>query len=548
MLLRRVPHVSEGRPSHFSPTRREGNLGAARGIRTRATHAVATFSLYPSLSESSRGDENMSNAKLPSLSMVLKGLLPGSPPYRGGSQRDLAPTAAASSSSSAKAAAAGAGSAPGAPMSRPPFQQELALTPVSASQRSDTSGGYRRRRDEMDLMNEMESPGGSVFSDSCSTATYGGGGGGGWGGSSWDGSDHEGGGPASSDHGERHGMGVPASSGGVSGGGGGIGGGGAYGIGCTSKRAKLTQRSLSRLSDESNGTGIMGGSDIGGMVGSGSHARAALMGRKLSAGSIEGLHRRRFEQSASHSTEEWQAMSKAGRVLGVDSLEERDVEEQRRRTSDKAARYFGVGIEELPQQTAHNAARDRHKWAPPRSSASKAARMFSVASAADPDDGEGDAGAGAGRRGRKPTTKSSRRLVRSRSLQDRRSGGGAWSSVSKTRQGSISSLIRALEINGDSDAGTSQNGSSDNGSEDILPKKGTGGGGARQETGSNRSTRATESCSSVSDLAPTDPDGISNHGGSSSGGGAAASAANGQLQADHHQQQKQQHQQHQHIR
>jgi len=74
----------------------------------------------------------------------------------------------------------------------------------------------------MDMMSEIESPGGSVFSDSCSTATYGGGGGGGWGGSSWDGSDHEGGGPASSDHGERLGTGGAGGvvTGGIIGGGG----------------------------------------------------------------------------------------------------------------------------------------------------------------------------------------------------------------------------------------------------------------------------------------------------------------------------------------
>lgn len=274
------------------------------------------------------------------------------------------------------------------------------------------------------------------------------------------------------------------------------------------------------------------------MVGAGARARGGgPLVRSVSA--LDGGQRggRVFEQSMSHSTEEWRAMSKAGRVLGVDSLEERDVEDQRRASSLKAARVLGVdNVAELQQSAA--AARERQnreKWAgaPPRSSASKAARMLGVKHPSDAEEKEP-------RRGRKQTTKTT--LRRSRSLSSR----GA-----KPRQGGITSLIRALEINGGSEAGsTSQNGSSEsgdcssldyNGSEDLPHKKG---GGGKQETGSNRSTRATESCSSVSDLANTDPDGVSCHGGSSRGGSSVA----GQQQADQQQHEQKQQQQQQHTR
>ena len=490
---------------------------------------------------------------LPSLSTVLRGILPGSPPYKA-SQRDVSGHRAA-----AAGGGGGSGSTPAAPGGQPPSHQDLTLTPEAGSQRSESSGGYRRRREELDEMGEIESPGGgSVFSDnSCSTAIYhdraggGAGGGGSWGGSSWDGSDYEGGGPSSSDYEgvqqqqqqQRGGAGGGASSSSV-----GVMSANAYGLssgsGCTSKRAKLTSRSLSRLSDEPvNGMGIMEGRD---MVGAGARARGGPLVRSMS--SLDGQRGGRvFEQSMSHSTEEWRAMSKAGRVLGVDSLEERDVEDQRRASSVKAARILGVeNVAELQQSVA--AARERQKWAPPRSSASKAARMLGVKHPDDVEEKEG-------RRGRKATTKAT--LRRSRSLSAR--GGAKRGSGSKPRQGGITSLIRALEINnnnntnGGSEAGsygsTSQNGSSDTGEdcssvdysynggggeEDLPHKKGRCGG--KQETGSNRSTRATESCSSVSDVANTDPDGLSIHCGSSRG--SSSGAGGRQQQADQHAQQQ----------
>ncbi|CAN0122496.1 unnamed protein product, partial [Ectocarpus sp. 6 AP-2014] len=378
------------------------------------------------------------------------------------------------------------------------------------------------------MMPELYSPGGSsVFSDgSCSTAPYGrGGSSSGWCGSSWDGSDHESGGQGSADYeaaaqqqrergggvGVGGGMGhVPlssvaaASAAATAGGGGGGGGYSSASSGCTSKRAKLTSRSLTRLGDEPavNGSGVVGSSagamDIGGGSTSDGRARARdgfLKGRGMSLDGGGGGRRGHFEQSMSHSTEEWRAMSKAARVLGVDSLEERDVEDQRRASSVKAAQILGVGVENVAElQQNANAARDRH-WAPPRSSASKAARMLGVSDVDDLEDGEG-------RRGRKATTNKDRRLARSRSVSSRGARGSSGSKATRA-QGTISSLIRALEINGGtatgstSQTGSSDNGSSsvgDNGSEDLHQiKKGLG---KQQETGSNRSTRATESCSS----------------------------------------------------
>lgn len=428
-------------------------------------------------------------------------------------------------------------------MEKPLTHQDRVLTPVSTSQRSGSSGGYRRRRDELDLNSEIDSPGGSVFSDaSCSTATYGvsggvgGGGGGSWGGSSWDGSDHEGGGPGSSDYDamhqrERHAMGVPSSSGCLV-------GGGAYGSGSgNSKRAKLTSRSLSRLSepDHHHGSGIMGGGAgmVGGGVGGARSPAGLLMTGEMLMRSGAGFDNSQgrsggrpghFVQSMSHTTEEWRAMSKAGRVLGVDSLEERDVEDQRRASSVKAARILGVenvaDVAELQQNAT--AARRRQNWAPPRSNTSR--RPGRTADSA----GETAEGQREGRRrGAKPT-KRPQRLSRSVSLSSR----GPKGSGSKVKQGSISSLIRALEINGGSEAGKSQNGSSDNGdgssvggdngSEDLPRKKG---GGGKQETASNRSTRATESCSSVSDLAHTDRDGMSSHAGSALGDSCSSPAS-----------------------
>ncbi|CAN0412584.1 unnamed protein product, partial [Hapterophycus canaliculatus] len=297
------------------------------------------------------------------------------------------------------------------------------------------------------------------------------------------------------------------------------GAGGGVG-GCTSKRAKLTSRSLSRLSDEAvNSMGIIGGGDMAGMAAGGggprTHAGLHMRGKVMSAGSVLDTDRRHghFEQ-----TEEGRAMSKALRILGVDSLEERDVEDRIRASTDKAARILGVdNLAELQQ----NVARDRQNWAPPRSSASKSARMPGVLGSTDDLD---DGGGGEGRRGRKATAKT-RRLARSRSLSASRGGGSGGggggarggSGGSKPRQSNLSSLIRALEINnnnsssskkhqhGGSETGTSENGDGNSslgdndGSEQDLPrKKGGGGGRGKQETGSNRSTRATESCSSLS--------------------------------------------------
>lgn len=522
------------------PKRARVDRGWREKQRARA-HIVSASPLSFSLPR----ERERSKMSLPSLSTVLRGILPGSPPYKGsGSQRDV-------SGHRAAAPGGGGGSTPATPGGQVPSHQDLALTPEAASQRSENSGGYRRRREELEAMGEIESPGGgSVFSDnSCSTATYGGVGGS-WAGSSWEGSDYEGSAPSSTDYEamqQRGGGGAAAGASSV-----GVVGRGAYGLssGCTSKRAKLTSRSLSRLTDEPvNGMGIIEGSDIGSMVGGGARTRRGPLERSMSAALDGGGSGQRsgrvFEQSMSHSTEEWRAMSKAGRVLGVDSLEERDVEDQRRASSVKAARILGVeNVAELQQSAA--AARERQKWAPPRSSASKAARMLGVK---DPHDDVKNVEEKEGRRGRKQTTKITGR--RSRSLSTR---GAKRSSGSKPRQGGITSLIRALEINGSSEAGsTSQNGSGSsengdcssldynyNGGEDLPHKKGRG----KQETGSKCSTRATESCSSLSDLAHTDPDGLSCHGGSSRGG----SSVSGHQQQNQEQQKKQQQQQQQHTR
>lgn len=443
---------------------------------------------------------------LPSLSTVLRGILPGSPPHKGhkGEHR-------------AAGAAGAAGSTSAAAGGQPPSHQDLALTPEETSQHPETSGGYRCTREELDVVSKIESPGGGR------TGTYWAGGGRSWGGSSWGGSDYEGGGPSSSDYEagmqqhQRGGGGAGAA--GASSTAGGVLGGGAYGLssGCISKRAKLTSRSLSSLSDEPvNGMGIMEGSDVGG-TGGGARARGGSLVRSISAlkvqrsGSV-------FEHSTSHSTQEWCAMSTAGRVLGVDSLEERDVEDKRRAMTVEAARILGVvNVAEL-QPNATAAHEERQTWAPPRSSASKAARRL---------------GKWEGRRRREQTTT---QLSRFLSLPAR--GGKADSgSASKPKlQHASSSLIRLLGILESSEAGSSEDGDCSsldyNGSEDLTHRKGRW----KHETGSNRSTRATESCSSVSDLAHTDPDGLSYYGGSSRGD----TSVYGQDEAHQEQQQKQQ--------
>ncbi|CAM9878976.1 unnamed protein product [Laminaria digitata] len=442
---------------------------------------------------------------LPSLSSVLRGIgvgLPGSPPGTaksgssgGGSSgrrpkpaEVLANSAAPSSASSAKdqLPTPAAEQQPSKQKEqRDNGKQRQLLTPVPGSRAATptpSTGGYRRRRHELEMMSDDISSPGSAFSGSgcpsegsCSTATYAGGSGpgsgpdhsgGGWGSSSWDGSDHAW--DAGESDRQRRAMGQLTVTpwGGGSGGGGG-GSSGAYG---TSKRAKLeTSRSLSAMSSSQpeSSAGDAADAGAGGDGGGGAHGRGAahLRGKPGSAGSV--LEQGYRQHSQSHSTDEWRAMAKAARVLGVDSLEERDVEDQRRASMVKAARMLGVeNVEELHQ----NAARNRQKWAPPRSSASKAARMLGVEDVSE--------------------------LHRDAST-DRDRGGSSRKQLgaNKARQGSISCLIRALEI---TDTEAKSVGSVTE--EDLLLRQG----GARREhqveTSSPHSalssTRATESCSS----------------------------------------------------
>lgn len=419
---------------------------------------------------------------LPSSSTVLRGILPGSPldAGHGGGHPAAGATGAGVSTS---AAAEG----------QSPSHQDLALTPEAASQRPETSGEYRRTREKLDVMSKIDSPGGRR------PATYGAGGVGrdvlsllfssddedG----AWDGCDHYGGGGPPSGAYEagmqqhlRGGGGAGAA--GVSSSVGGVLGGSAHGLssGCTSKRAKLTSHSLSRLSDKPvNGTGIMKDSDVGN-TGGGAHARGGPLVRSTTA--VDG--QRSFEQFMSYSTEEWCPISKALRIMGADSLKELNIEDARRASYDKAARVLGVYPAE-PQHKATATREERLEWY-----------------------------------GRDPGGK----------------GGSGSGSKPKLRQGGISSLVRDQEFDGSSQAVSSENGDCSslnyNSSEDLMHKKGRG----KQEMGSNRSTRATETCSSVSDLAHMDPDGLRYRGGSSRG----ATSVAGQDQA--HQEQQQEQQQH----
>eukprot|EP00903_Cladosiphon_okamuranus_P007207 g6996.t1 len=181
-------------------------------------------------------------------------------------------------------------------------------------------------------------------------------------------------------------------------------------------------------------------SSVRGGTGGRAVARGGLLIRSMSMLDNE----RVFEQSMSHSTIEWRDMSKAGRVLGVDSLEERYMEDQRHASSVKAARILGVRVDDLQQSAA--AARERRKWAPSRSNASKAARMLGV----QPVSARGVGG---------------------------KCGSGSASKLKRRRVG-ITSLIRALEINGSSRAGSIEDGDcssvDDNGSEDLTRRKGRG--------------------------------------------------------------------------
>lgn len=435
---------------------------------------------------------------LPSLSSVLRNIgvgLPGSPPgtakAAGGSssgRRQQSRPELLAPAPSKGGGVGGSGTRIEGEPPRPPElehplkdhgqERPMTSTPLNAPRMetpTSSTGGYRRRRHELESMSdELDSPGsvlsGCVSECSGSTSTYPGGScadrsGGGWASSSLDGSDHERWDSGDSDRQKQHAI-APLSvtpSTGMS---------NAYGT-SNSKRAKLEySRSLSGMS----------------VVGNGTRGRAGLVdkGRVVSAGRL--LEQRLVQHSQSHSTDEWRAMSKAARVLGVDSLEERDVEDQRRASMTKAARILGVDNAEELQQKA--AASRRQMWAPPRSSASKAARMLGVDDVSELQ--------------REAARATKGRIYRRKFAQG---SNGNYNSNSKPRQSSISSLIRALEHNGISSA------DGQNSSEGEESKQG-GGNREQMETASalsvhsNRSsaTRATESCSSISDFNLTDGD------------------------------------------
>ena len=437
---------------------------------------------------------------LPSLSSVLRNIgvgLPGSPPgtakaAAGGpsNRRQQSRAELLAPAPSKGRTGAGGESRRIGETQRPPElehapkdyrkQRGLSSTPGSTSSVEtppSSSGGYRRRRHELEIMSdELDSPGsalsGSFSEGSGSTATYAGGtctdrSVGGWTSSSWDGSDHERWDAVDCDR-QRHSTGIAPRSVSPSEGHGATSN--AYGT-SNSKRPKLEySRSTSGMS----------------VVGNGTRGRPGFVekGRVVSANSLveQGLR----HHSQSHSTDEWRAMSKAARVLGVDSLEERDVEDQRRASMTKAARILGVDNAEELQL---NVAADRcPMWAPPRSSASKAARMLGVEDVSE-------------------LQREASRAARGRSFRRKSKLPESGDSGSKPRQGSISSLIRALEHNDISGAEAQRN------SEAEKSKQGTGR-REQMETASalsvhsNRSTitRATESCSSISDLTLTEGD------------------------------------------
>lgn len=80
----------------------------------------------------------------------------------------------------------------------------------------------------------------------------------------------------------------------------------------------------------------------------------------------------------SHTTEEWLAVQKAARVLGVDSLEERDVESYRQASRVKAERILGVDYPREARELRQDAVETHRRWAPPRSSASKPERVLGI--------------------------------------------------------------------------------------------------------------------------------------------------------------------------
>lgn len=255
------------------------------------------------------------------------------------------------------------------------------------------------------------------------------------------------------------------------------GGGSTNGSTCGIKRARVGGLSypfpLSLSSDDGKSMlgDTLGSSGCGGRVSGGQEQD----GLSRSAPLLE----QRFVETQSHSTAEWMAMQKAARVLGVDSLEQRDVEDRHCFSTRKAAQILGVDTMEMVRKMQESAeAGSRQKWAPPRSSASKAAPMLGVEDVS--------------------VLQEQATSTRSRSTRH-----------GKPRQNSISYLIRALEIGESQESGAVDRGS------------GNMGGSNRSEfdTGSAHSTfssatRGTESCSSI-DLTLTDSDGARACGGGS---------------------------------
>lgn len=323
---------------------------------------------------------------------------------------------------------------------------------------------------------------------------------GGWGGSnsSWEGSDQT----WEAGDSDRHRLAMSqlsvAPSGGLTGGAG------------TTKRARLgTSRSISNYGDARGGAGTSAGRGGGGRGGSGASESSGSCGdgggdslgsecgegsgglgaRDKSASSGSVLEQGYRHPPQSHSTDEWRAVEKAARVLGVDSLEERDVEDRRRNSMVKAARFLGVDNVEEIREVQESAAGHRLRWAPPRSSASKAARTLGIEDVSE-----------------LQVQASNHRLGRRRSSS-------VSGTRSKQRQSSISSLIRALEITtpeSQQSAGGSQ--SSGRGEVETNSAHSAHSTRSNHSTHSNHSahssaTRGTESCSSVSDLTLQDADG-----------------------------------------
>lgn len=357
-------------------------------------------------------------------------------------------------------------------------------------ERRQQAGGQRRRRQdfEMDSDNSWDSPAPSTpsaYSEaSGSTAAGADASTGGWNGStsSYDGSECTWDGTGDPD---GHGLVVTPNGSGSS-------NGSTYN---SQKRARFApSRSLSMHAGGGNGDGRESG------VGGGGKDRTGLVRSKSV---LESGYR---QHSQSHSTEEWRAVQKAARVLGVDSLEERDVEDRQRFSTRKAAQVLGVeNVEEVREM--QESATGRQKWAPPRSSASKAARMLGVDDVSVLEER-------ATSRGRGRRSRSSSRHQRSSSVpKDGRTA----------KAPGISSLIRALEIGSASQHHASVG---DGGKEGSAGEMGI--------SPHSSATRRTESCSSASDVTIADREtdstsiaqgALGSDSGSSSSSAAAAVAA-----------------------